>query len=429
MLTKQQMIELLRQDVVPALGCTEPVCVALAAATATNAVGGDVKSLKVVTNPNIYKNGMSVGIPGFDKVGLNYAAAIGAVLANPDKKLQLLEDLTPAKAKKAAALAESGKVSVTIDRDKRQLYVMCEALTTAGTGLCIIQNAHTNVVRVAVNGQDVFTKDTSGNSSGNPLADSLKDMTIAQIRALVDSADEKDLAFLMDGVKMNEGVAAESLAHPSGVGISATLQKEMGGRLKSDLMTNIMLKVASSIEGRLDGCPYTIMSSAGAGSKGLAVILPISETAKEIGADDLSLMRALAFGHLVNSYINLNIGKLSAMCACSLASATAASAAITYLMGGNDRQIAWAIRNMTGTITGMICDGGKVGCALKLATSCAAGVMSALLAINNSVLRVSDGICGETAEDCVRNISRVANPGMLQTDKEILDIMLEKGDK
>ncbi|HIW55718.1 MAG TPA: L-serine ammonia-lyase, iron-sulfur-dependent, subunit alpha [Firmicutes bacterium] len=429
MLTKQQMCELLRQDVVPALGCTEPVCVALAAATAADAVKGEVKSLKVVTNPNIYKNGMSVGIPGFSKVGLNYAAAIGAALANPEKSLQLLADLTAEKAAAAAKLAESGNVSVTIDRGKRSLYVACEAVTSNGTGFCEIQNAHTNVTRVSVNGKDVFAKETAAGSTGNPLMDALAQMTVAEIRALVDTADESDLSFLMDGVRMNEGVAAESLAHPSGVGISATLQKEMGKTLKSDLMTNIMLKVASSIEGRLDGCPYTIMSSAGAGSKGLAVILPISEAAKELGSSPLSLMRALAFGHLLNSYINFSIGKLSAMCACSLASATAASAAITYLMGGSDEQIAWAIRNMTGTITGMICDGGKVGCALKLATSLAAGVMSALLAVNNSVLRVSDGVCGETAEDCIRNISRVANPGMLQTDKEILDIMLEKDKK
>lgn len=430
MLNKCEMLEMLKKDVVPALGCTEPVCVALSAAEAANAVGGTVKSIKLTVNPNIYKNGMSVGIPGFDRVGLDYAVTLGALLKNPHKKLQLLEDVTAEISNQTKMLVEGGNVAVTIDPDQRQIYVKAEIATDKGTGIAIIKGSHTNVVLIQANGKDLVKEQENASQSGNPLADKLMTMKISEIVNLAESASFEELSFLLDGIEMNEGVAQESLKNPSGVGISKTLQKNINtAYLKDDLLTRIMLKVASSIEGRLDGCPYTIMSSSGAGSKGLAVILPISETAKAVNALPEKTVRALALGHLLNTYINSYIGKLSAMCACSLASATAASAAMTYLLGGNSQQIGLAIRNMTGTITGMICDGGKVGCAMKLATSLSAGVISALLAVDGTALRVSDGICAETAEDCIKNIGRIANPGMLATDREILNIMLEKDKK
>ena len=168
------------------------------------------------------------------------------------------------------------------------------------------------------------------------------------------------------------------------------------------------------------------MSSSGAGTKGLVVILPISETASATNASHLATLRALALGHLVNRYINAHIGKLSPMCSCVMASSTAAAAGITYLLGGTDEQIGYAIRNMSGTVTGMICDGGKVGCALKVSTGSAAAYLSAITAINGAALRVSDGICAETPEQCIRNMARIGINGMQTTDREILSIMTAK---
>lgn len=427
MLTKQEMLEILRQEVMPALGCTEPVCVSLAAADAAQAVGGQVQSIRLEVNPNIFKNGMSVGIPGFDKVGLEYAAAIGALLKNPQKKLQLLEDLTPNVSKQAKDLAEAKAVKVDIKKDEKSLYVKCAVSTDNGEAVTVIRDSHTNIVQRTVNGNEVFSSRTAAAGKNSSLTDKLVSMSVAELRELAESFEQSEIDFLWDGIQMNDAVADKSIADPSGVGIADTFNKAMGtAYMQNDLMTRIMQRVASSIESRLDGCPYTIMSSSSAGSKGLAVILPISETAKQVGADRLSTLRALAFAHILNSYINAHIGKLSAMCACSMAASTAASAAMTYLMGGNDIQIASAIRNMTGTITGMICDGGKVGCAMKLATASAAAFVSAMMAVNNSVLRDSDGVCADTAEGCIRNMGRIANPGMAETDKEILAVMLEK---
>lgn len=427
MLTKNEMLTMLKTEAVPAFGCTEPVCVSLAAADAAKNAGGKVLSIEIEVNPNIFKNGMSVGIPGFDKVGLDYAAALGAMLKNPEKQLQLLQDITDEVKDGANKLVKNGKVKVDIKADEMKLYVKCKVKTDNGESITTIRDAHTAIVSRVVNEKEIFNAASQSGKAGNPLSEKLAEMTVKEIRELVESFSYEELAFLEEGITMNEEVAQKSIAQPHGVGISSTFNKVMGTPvMQRDLMSTVMQKVASAIESRLDGCPYTIMASSGAGSKGLAVILPIAETAKLMGADKEKTVKALAFAHMLNSYINAHIGKLSAMCACGMAASTAAAAGMTYLRGGDDRQIAWTIRNMTGSITGMICDGGKVGCALKLATASAAAVLSSLMAENNAVLRVSDGVCAETAEDCVKNLGRIANPGMTHTDKVVLQIMLDK---
>ncbi len=428
MLSKAQMLDMLKADVVPALGCTEPVCVALSAADAAKAIGGTIEKIDVKVNANIYKNGMSAGIPNFHTVGLHYAAAIGAVLKNPEKRLELLHDLNKTAATEADSLVAKGIVSVTIDEEQTGLYVRSEVTTDKGVGVSITKDAHTNIFLTKVNDEVVFEKEASVASSDNQLIDHLKEMTFAQIRQLVDSATEEELAFMLDGVAMNEALSDYSLHNEIGIGIAKTFRENMGGALLSnDLMNRIMMRVMSAAENRLDGCPYPTMSSAGAGTKGLVVILPISETAKEIGATKEKTVKALAFGHLINRYINAYVGKLAAVCSCCMASSTAACAGMTWLLGGNDEQIGYAVRNMTGTITGMICDGGKVGCAMKVSTSSVAAFVNAIMAVHNVALRVSDGICADTPEQCVKNIGQIANPGMVRTDKEILDIMLHKG--
>ncbi len=426
MLTKEEMLQMLHKNVVPAFGCTEPVAVALAAADAAKAVGGTAERVHVVVSGNIYKNGMAVGIPNFDKIGIPYAAALGAYLANPERELELLKEITPEIAEAAKALAESGAVTVDINRDQQGVYVKCEVTTSAGVGESEIVQSHANIVSTKVDGKTVFAK-PAGTKVADPLLEKLRAMKIAEIRALVDSASEDELAFLLDGVEMNEDAAKYSMHMDGvGVGIAKTMKSEKSALLGQALLGRIMRRVAAATEGRLDGCPYAVMSSAGSGSKGIAVIIPVAEAAKELGSSREMTVKAIAFAHLLNEYINSYVGKLSAICACSMAASPAAAAAITWLMGGGDEEIGWAIRNMAGNITGIICDGGKVGCALKLATAAAGGLMSAMLAANGAVIRTTDGIAAESPEDCIRNMGLVSNPGMVATDKEILSIMLEK---
>ena len=425
-MTKEQMLQLLRQDVVPALGCTEPVCVALCAAYAAKALKAPAASIHVEVNSGIYKNAMSAGIPNCTQVGIPWAAAIGANLKNPEKSLELLSDVTPGVLSAAEALVPS--VTVTMNPEEKALFVKCTLRNDREEALCIIRGAHTNVAFLSRNGQILLEQPSQTASAGeDPKVAALKEMTLAGIRQLVCTAAEEELSFLLDGIQMNEALAAWSEQTAAGVGIADTLRGAIGGKLLADdLLSRILLKVSSAAESRLDGCPLPTMSSSGAGTKGLVVILPVSETARHIGASGLQTVRALAFAHLVNRYCNAFVGKLSPMCSCVMCSSTAASAGIAFLLGGTDEQIGHAIRNMCGTVTGMICDGGKVGCAMKVSTGSMAALISAIHAVNGTVLRTTDGICAESPEQCIRNMAQIGNLGMKDTDSAILAIMTNK---
>ena len=285
---------------------------------------------------------------------------------------------------------------------------------------CIIKDAHTNIVYLEKNGVVLEEKTTKQTTHTSTVFDELKEMRISEIRSLVDSMTVGELVFLLDGIKMNEQLSEyKGTTH-----LSDSFNHSL---FSEDLFTRIIKKVTAAAENRLDGCPLPAMSSSGAGTKGLVVSIPVNEVAEELHVSLEKKLKALALTHLVNRYINAHIGKLSPMCTCVMASSTAASVGIAYLLDASDEQIGYCIRNMAGTVTGMICDGGKVGCALKVSTGSSAALMCATTAVNNAVLRESDGICASTPEQCIQNMARIGKNGMIKVDEEIISIMKSKG--
>lgn len=434
-ITKEEMLTLLKGDVIPALGCTEPVCVALCAANASKILGEMPEQVKILVNAGLYKNGMSAGIPNCKEVGLPYAAALGAVLKNPEKGLELFEDITDEMLRQAFELIAKNRVHIKVAKEEKSIFAHCEMISGKETSSCEIRGAHTNVVYLAKNGRSILEQAVNGSTGGeNPIVEKLCQMQISDMRNLVDTASEEELHFLLDGVEMNEKLAKYSEEEKTGVGIADAFrseEKETGkiaaqGLLGNNLMAQIIAKVASAAESRLDGCPLPTMSSSGAGTKGLVAILPVSEAARAVGASVEQEVRALALSHLVNRYMNAKIGKLSPMCTCVMAASTAAAVGMTYLFGGTNEQIGYAVRNMSGTVTGMLCDGGKVGCSMKVATGSAAALMSAITAVNHAALRTSDGICGNTPEECISNMALIGKKGMADMDTVILEIMEAK---
>ena len=428
MLTCDEVLQLLEAEVVPALGCTEPVCVALCAADAYKAIGGQIVSIRVTVNPNVFKNALSVGIPGCPHVGLNYAAALGACLGNPEKGLELLADISEEINQRAHAMVRENRVTITIDHTKTRLYVHTEIVTTNGAGISTICNSHANIVFTKANDHVLVNRQAEDTERGSsPLHEKLKEMTVAGLRLLVEEIPGEKLLPMLEGMEMNGRLADHGLSHPVGVGIGHSLEKLTKNRfLGENLHSRILLRTAACAESRMSGCPYAVMSSAGSGNHGITAVLPVVELARELEADHEKTARALALSHIVTLYIKQYLGRLSAICGCAMAAATGAAVAMTWLMGGTDRQLGYAVTNMAADLSGMICDGGKVGCALKLASAASAALLCACLAVDDVVVSPTDGIVGATAEASVANMGQISHPGMTKTDKVILDIMLKK---
>ncbi len=422
--TDKQMIEILKREAVPALGCTEPVACALACARCKEELGGVPESIDVYVSGNIYKNGMGVGIPGTGMVGLPIAAALGAVCGKTVYGLEVLKEVSVGNNLEVAKeLVEQGMVKVHLKEDAPdKLYA--EALCRKGNGTVktVIVHGHTNIVLVEKDGQTVFCKEEKP-----AVAEEGKcvELSLARIWEFVHQVDVKDIEFLLEGAKMNETISDEGLKGKFGLQIGRTLKENIEkGVLADDLLNRVLIRATAASDARMDGCEKPVMTNSGSGNQGITVYLPVVVTAERFGCSQEQLVRALALSNLVAAHIHYYMGHLSALCGIVIAS-TGSAAAITYLMGGTYEQVVNTIKTMSSNLTGMMCDGAKQGCALKVYSGTSAAVQASLLSMQGVKTR-NDGIVEEDIEKTIRNIGVIASVGMEQTDKTILSVMCRK---
>ncbi|PKL38322.1 MAG: serine dehydratase subunit alpha family protein [Spirochaetae bacterium HGW-Spirochaetae-1] len=428
--------DILRFEVAPALGCTEPSAVALCAAAAASLLKekDGLQSLEILVDPNIFKNGMAVAIPGCNGLcGIDMAALLGAIGGDPYRKLEVLEPVSGEHIRKAEVLRNRRAVSVEVRPATGKLYIRARIRTSNEEAEAVIENLHDRITFLKLDGSllpDHKLLCIGSESSANPekIEEWLRTLTLEGLVSLLQELDEEDEAFLMEGVRFNTRLAEHGLAFASGMGVGAAFERLVcEGLLKKDMVLAARILTSGASDARMGGVKLPAMSSAGSGNHGLTAILPIWAVKSFIEVEDGDrVMKAIALSHLVTAYIKAHTGRLSALCGCSVAAGAGATAGITYLMGGSVRHMASAIKNLVSDLAGVICDGAKAACSLKLATAAGTAVQSALFSLHGVGVQPTDGIIALTPEGTMKNIGTISTEGMIEMDRTVLKIMLEK---
>lgn len=421
---KKTLLSILHQEVVPSLGVTEPGAVALCCAAASDNNSIMVSSIELTVSPNIYKNCMSVGIPGFSKKGIIAAAALGAAGGNYKLGLEALGGITDKAVSICEKLIQDNKVKVAISDNGELLYIEAKCYGANGEGRCIISKSHSHICLIEKNGNLIYQASESEENTTEDDSHNLCESSLKEIKETVETMTEEELSFLAEGAEKNISAARWGLEHKPGMGVGAhMLSLREQGLLANSLSTELQIYTCAASDVRVSGSFVPIMTCAGSGNHGITALVPVAMAGKWLHADALTSMRALAISCLITVYIKNYSGKLSGMCGCGVASATGVATALTYLMGGTLAQMENSIKNMAGDITGMICDGAKDGCSLKLSTAVSSAVKAAVFAARDIVIPDDNGIIGRTAEQTMRNMGTISAVGMAPTDKVILDVM------
>lgn len=417
------LLRLLKKEVVPALGCTEPIAVALAVAKAKETLGDLPDNINIKTSLNIYKNGMGVGIPGTDKVGLHIAAALGAIAGHSEKELEVLSGIQPHHVKQAQEYLNKGLVNISIANDCDKLYV--HVVCSKGSDSCttVIEGSHQNIVLVQLN-DTILLKKLSGASA--EVENDNYDVTVDEIYDFAITWPIKDLSYILEAAQMNKELSNYGLANRSGMAIGATLLSWISKKkLTGDFSNYAMALTAAASDARMSGALLPAMSNSGSGNQGITAMVPVIAVSEKLGSNEEHVIRALILSNLVAIHIKHGFGRLSAACGCVVAS-TGAACGVCYLLGGTKENVKNAIKNMIGNLTGMVCDGAKLGCALKVASGTSAAIQSAILALDGVCVPGSNGIIEDDVENTIRNLGIIANKAMNNADRVILDIMLAK---
>lgn len=427
-----QLEKTLKIDLKAALGCTEPIAIALGTCKAKRLTTGKTANILLRLSTNLLKNAMEVGIPGTcGQRGISLAAALGSLSPAETPSLTLLEGMTPEWLEEAKKLVDSGIVHIELVPEMHGLYM--DVIVTDennNKGRCVISGSHENVILLEKNKVVVFSSHSTGdNGTGELLKEreNLSKVPFVEIWNNIGSLSDEIRKYMLDGIEMNLKVANAGL-HKEGFLNIGNIYNQMisDGWIGNDIINKAKALTSAAVDARMSGCDLQVMSAAGSGNQGLAISLPLYVLAKENKIDDKKLTEALAISYGVTSILKHHSGTLSAMCGCIVCAGVGLTAGITYILGGTLEQATAAINNMVGSITGVICDGAKVGCAMKLVCAVDSAFQSSMMALKGLKLPITNGVLGDCIEHSLANIGRIAAPGMVQTDDQILAIMLGK---
>ena len=430
---KQQITTLVHHWVVPAIGCTEPICVALAVSRATQLLGSLPERIEVRLSANVLKNAMGVGIPGTGMVGLPIAIALGALIGRPEQGLECLAGVTPEAVEQGKQYIDRGCIDISLAEDApSKLYVDVRVSSADGhTASAAIAGQHTHFCYLAHDGEVLLDQQHSSEGSGEDdvarCMEALRHtLTLRKVWEYATTMPLEEISFINEARRLNEAAAERSLKGNYGHSLGKALSRPLGrGIMGDNIFSHILSSTSCACDARMAGAMIPVMSNSGSGNQGICATNPVVVFAEENHNTDEEMTRALMLSHLTAIYIKLNLGTLSALCGCVVAS-TGSSCGITYLMGGTYEQTSYAVKNMIANLTGMICDGAKPSCALKLTSGVSTAVLSAMLAMQGNCVSSVEGIIDDDVDQSIRNLVSIGAEAMNETDRRVLDIMTHK---
>ncbi|MCH5241331.1 MAG: serine dehydratase subunit alpha family protein [Muribaculaceae bacterium] len=422
---REEIIQLIKREVVPAMGCTEPAAVALCVAKVKEILGEIPQKIEVTLSGNMLKNAMGVGIPGTGMIGLPIAIALGALTGKSEYGLEVLKDVNEGNVELGKKYIEEGRIKISHQKDSPSILyisVTCEG-SSDNHAKGIISDSHTNFVYLEHNGEVLFTKEKESNSSEQNLTDPLLDL--ATVYEFATSAPDDELEFILEAKRLNKAAAELALHDNYGHSLGQTMRTKGKALFGDSPLSHIISYTSAACDARMGGAQIAVMSNSGSGNQGICATMPVVSYAEDIGVDDKTLARALILSHLTSIYIKQSLGRLSALCGCVVAS-TGASSGIVYLMGGGYEEICSAVKNMIANITGMICDGAKPSCSLKISSGVGTALMSAMLAMENKCVSEAEGIICDDVDKSIHNLTSIGREAMQATDRLVLHIMTNK---
>ncbi len=421
---REKILALMAREIVPAVGCTEPMAVALCVARATEILGRTPEKITLFLSANILKNAMGVGIPGTGMIGLPIAVALGALIGKSEYQLEVLKDLTPATLEQGKRYIEEDHISIQLKQgecDKLYIEVICE--TAGSNATAIIAGGHTTVVYEERNGQVITDHRTKTEETAEETEVTLNLHTVYDFAV---TAPIDELRFILKTRDMNLRAAEESLKGNYGHCLGKTMERPLShGIFGKTMFSHIISKTALACDARMGGAMIPVMSNSGSGNQGICATNPVAVFAQENENTEEELIRALTISHLTAIYIKQSLGRLSALCGCVVAS-IGSSCGITYLMGGSFDDLCHAVKNMIANLTGMICDGAKPSCSLKICSGVSTALLSALLAREGKFVTCAEGIIDSDVDRSIHNLTNIGKEAMCATDDMVLNIMTDK---